>query len=118
MADTPHRTWNTGAIRSSDEGRLRPSLLPWEVFPRLARHYLAGAKDHGDHNWKKGIPSSSYHESFCRHFLLYMAGDTSEDHLSAMIFNLCGRMYNERFHANNPLINDMPPTYPESNYNV
>lgn len=94
--DSGDRTqFETGAVRDMHEGKGRCDLLPPVTILRLARHYEAGAKKYGDRNWEKGIPSHSFADSAIRHLLRYMDGDTSEDHLAAVLFNVCGLIYNE-----------------------
>ena len=47
-----------------------------------------GASRHGDGNFLKGFPINKSLESLDRHLAQYINGDRSEDHLSAMIFNI------------------------------
>jgi hypothetical protein len=54
------------------------------------------AKKYGDGNWLLGMPSDQYLESVDRHLAMYMDGDRTEDHLSAIIFGIQGCMINEK----------------------
>lgn len=73
-----------------DEENVRLDLIPAYYIKRLAAWLGLGAKRYGDNNWRKGIPLSRYLESLKRHIAMYEAGDTSEDHLAAMQFNVMG----------------------------
>ena len=89
------QTYESGAVRDTNEGKIRYDLLPIECLKRLAEHYTKGAKKYDDNNWKKGIPTDRFIESACRHWAEYLLGETDEDHLSALVFNVFGIMWNE-----------------------
>ena len=89
------QTYKSGAVRDTNEGKIRYDLLPIECLKRLAEHYTKGAKKYGDDNWKKGIPTERFIESAWRHWGQYLLGETDEDHLSAVVFNIFGIMFNE-----------------------
>jgi hypothetical protein len=78
----------TGAVRDTQDGKPRYDLIPVTALRRLAYHYANGAKKYGDRNWEKGIPASRCLASAERHLFQYVEGDDSEDHLSALIFNI------------------------------
>lgn len=86
------QSFDTGAVRDTEEGKPRLDLmfkyLPMTALMRVTQHYVNGAKKYGDHNWQKGIPSSRCISSAFRHLYQYFTGDRSEDHLSAVIFNI------------------------------
>jgi len=63
----------------------------------LAKHYEKGAKKYGDHNWSKGIPSTSFYDSADRHMNKVILGCNDEPHLSAYMFNVVGLIYNTLF---------------------
>ena len=88
-------TYESGAVRDTNEGKIRYDLLPIECLKRLADHYTKGAKKYDDNNWKKGIPTDRFIESTWRHWAEYLLGETEEDHLSAIVFNVFGIMFNE-----------------------
>lgn len=55
---------------------------------------------YGRGNFKKGIPIENYEESLMRHIAKYFINkyeggkqEPNEDHLSAMVFNIFGIMY-------------------------
>lgn len=86
------QSFDTGAIRDTEEGKIRLDLmlkyLPMTALIRVTQHYVNGAKKYGDHNWQKGIPSSRCVSSALRHLYQWFTGDRSEDHLSAVVFNI------------------------------
>ena len=98
-------TFKSGAVRDVTEGKIRWDLLPVEALKRVAQHYTTGAKKYTDNNWKKGIPTGRFIEGVCRHWAQYRMSLTEvgrndpeyvdEDHLSAVIFNVLGIIYNE-----------------------
>ncbi|MFC6021524.1 dATP/dGTP diphosphohydrolase domain-containing protein [Plantactinospora solaniradicis] len=87
--------FSSGAVRDSQEGKLRYDLISPLLLRRLAEHLEKGARRYGEHNWTKGIPSGSYMASLLRHVEAYRSGDRDEDHLAAAVFNLMGLMHNE-----------------------
>ena len=85
----------TGAVRDTSEDKIRWDLLPVEALKRVAIHYTNGAKKYAPNNWKKGIPTDRFIESAMRHFMQWRLGERDEDHLSAVVFNILGIIYNE-----------------------
>jgi len=85
----------SGAVRDTTEGKIQWDLLPMEALKRVAQHYTNGAKKYEANNWKKGISTERFKESAFRHWAEYLLGETDEDHLSAVIFNILGIIYNE-----------------------
>ena len=57
---------------------------------RLAKHYERGAYKYDQRNWEKGLSSSRCFDSAIRHMVRQIAGDRTEDHLAAAIWNLMG----------------------------
>jgi len=80
--------FETGAIRDTEGGKPRFDLIPVEALYRLAQHYSNGAKKYGQDNWRKGLPIERCYSSALRHLYQYRMGDISEDHLSAVVFNI------------------------------
>lgn len=89
------QTWDTGAVRDSQDGKARYDLIDPNFLARVAEVMRKGAEHYGEFNWTKGIPSQRYMASLLRHIEQYRAGDRSEDHLGAAAFNLMGIMRNE-----------------------
>lgn len=60
----------------------------YEAMRRFAQHYENGAKKYSPNNWRKGQPISRYYDSAFRHLCHMIDGDTAEDHISALLWNL------------------------------
>jgi hypothetical protein len=90
------RVFETGAKR--DSNYTKPFIHNLQGYTRLrfGYHTNLGARKYGDGNFLKGIPNHVALESLDRHLALYLVGDRSEDHLSAIIFNAQLCMLNER----------------------
>ena len=89
------RTFDTGAVRDSNEGKSRPDLISPYFTERLGFRLAEGAKKYEENNWKKGIPDEAFLESLERHLVAYKMGKTDEDHLSALAFNCMGIIHNQ-----------------------
>lgn len=76
------------AVREACSGKGLPSLIPTRAMRRLSRRLEDGAGKYARNNWRKGMPLSRYIDSLQRHLWDFMDGDTKEDHLGAMIFNV------------------------------
>jgi len=89
------RVFESGAKRDSDLNK--PYIHNLKPYTRLrfGYHMTLGASKYGDNNWLLGMPTDQYLESVDRHLALYMSGDRTEDHLSAIIFGIQGCMINE-----------------------
>lgn len=101
------RHFDTGAVRGSDTGRGKPSLMPFEAmsmvsrcfngpaffpmdgFIQVSRIYEAGAQKYEDRNWEKGIPLSAFVDSAMRHFAKFQTGMTDEPHCGQFAWNIC-----------------------------
>lgn len=97
-------TFDTGAIRDSQEGKEDYiETIAWAAMKRYAQYMTEKKKKYGTGNFKKGIPISNYEQSLLRHIQKYLENkyeggtiEATEDHLSAMVFNIFGIMYEER----------------------
>lgn len=99
VKDSGDRTvFASGAVRDLGVGKGSCISLPASAILRLSKHYEAGARKYGFKNWEKGIPVSSFMDSALRHIFKYLAGEQSEDHLSAAAFNILGAMQMEEEH--------------------
>lgn len=78
----------TGATRDRRAGKGRYDLISPHMIRRLAGVYERGAVNHGDNNWRKGLPFSRLYDSALRHTYQALAGETDEDHLGQAIWNL------------------------------
>jgi len=90
------RIFESGAQRDSNENKSAIHNLKGYTRLRFGYHMRIGANKYGDSNWEKGLPTECYLESLDRHLAMYMMGDRSEDHLSAIIFGIRGCMINEQ----------------------
>lgn len=90
------QNFETGAKRDTQDGKPRFDLVPPLALQRVAMHYTNGAKKYDEHNWVKGIPRSRCIASALRHLYQLIMGDRTEDHASAVVFNmLCIIHYEE-----------------------
>ena len=80
----------SGSQRDDRSGKGRFDLIPPIVIRRLAQLYERGAVKYEARNWERGQPLSWYLDSGFRHLIDYMQGDRSEDHLTAVIWNMAG----------------------------
>ena len=91
--------WETGSVRDTREGKGRFDLIAPYSLKRLAIHYENGAIKYGDRNWEKGQPLARYLDSAIRHLNTYLGGGRSEDHLSAVAWNVFSYMQTEKWIA-------------------
>jgi len=86
----------TGGLREPASGKGRFDLLPAYPLKRLAQHYEAGAAKYTARNWEKGLELGRLIDSAERHMNAFKDGDRSEDHLAAILWNICGYIWTER----------------------
>ena len=60
----------------------------YTIVLELSKHFEAGAKKYGEHNWQKGIPAHCYIDSAVRHYLKWKRGDNDEPHDRAFAWNI------------------------------
>jgi len=89
------KQFDSGAIRSSSADSVRYDLISPIGIRRLAETYAEGAIKYGPGNWLKGIPTSDLFNHAVRHLYLWLAGDTSEDHLAHAAWNIFAIMHFE-----------------------
>lgn len=71
------------------------------LLNRLQSLMVRGAKKYGAGNWLRGDYMSRPFDSLVRHMLQFYLGDTSEDHLAAMVFNImCLMVYEHNLQYN------------------
>jgi len=98
--------FETGAVRSRDADDTRYDLITPIGLRRLAETYAEGALKYGENNWLAGIPSSDLFNHAVRHLYLWLAGDTSEDHLAHAAWNIFAIMH---FEETRPELIVLPP---------
>jgi hypothetical protein len=86
----------TGGLREVASGKGRFDLVPPYPIQRLAKHYENGAVKYGDRNWEKGLELGRFIDSAERHMSQFKDGDRTEDHLAAILWNICGYIWTER----------------------
>lgn len=89
------KQFETGAVRDTGRGKGRFDLIPAYPLHRLAKLYEAGAVKYADRNWEKGIPTGRFMDSAFRHLMNYQDGDRSEDHLTAVVWNMFGLIWTQ-----------------------
>lgn len=87
-ANKAQRTFSTGAVRDTDNGKPRMDLIPPEALEALGHVLAEGAKHYGIRNWEKGIPLSSFVASAERHRCKVMRGEHDEDHDRRWLWNV------------------------------
>lgn len=110
------QSFETGAVRDTQEGKGRFDLIPPICLERLAKLYEAGAKKYEARNWEKGIPVSRFIDSGLRHINKWRDGLRDEDHLIQAVFNLFGAVHTEEMVARgllSPALLDHPSYLPQ-----
>jgi hypothetical protein len=87
---TEVKKFETGAVRSSSEGRGRFDLIPFEMLERWAVLMEKGSVARGERNWEKGMALVGYISSAFRHLIALARGKRDEDHAAALFFNIAG----------------------------
>lgn len=96
------RTFNTGATRDSDDGKLDyEGFLSPVVLERFAKYMhknrlMRDGSSRDSDNWQKGIPISAYIKSMFRHFMdLWLLHRGHRGHVEVEIDEvLCAIMFN------------------------
>lgn len=92
------QTYSTGMQRDVSTNKPRfdllvPNGIPFEhqFLTRLANLMMRGAEKYDARNWEKANTEEElarFKESAFRHFLQWFTGETDEDHMAAVCFNL------------------------------
>lgn len=61
---------------------------PYDLVYLYAQAMHEGASKYGEGNWLKGIPESNLLNHALHHLFKFVAGDTSEDHRSHLVWNV------------------------------
>lgn len=83
----PRAVFENGSTRS--ERKPPYHLVPAEAVTAIAERLDFGWDQHGEENWKRGGPRffAETKNHLMGHCLQLLAGDTSEDHLAAVLTN-------------------------------
>lgn len=90
------KTFSSGA--KSSEAAPRIDLIPIASLRRQAARMAVGAASHGERNYERGVRDPAFimdrKNHLVMHALQYAAGDTSDDHLGAILANagMCARL--------------------------
>jgi hypothetical protein len=100
MLDRDTRRYESGVIRGDNTGKTDYTLaLDGPLFERWARLLTENVASKGKRNWMNASTREDYdrfRESFLRHALSVLRGDTDEDHHAACVFNLNGMLYTQQ----------------------
>lgn len=105
----------SGAHRSSGAGRGHPEDISPYFTKRLAMLLERGAAAHGALNYAQGMGIKRSLQAIERHTWQFKMGDTSEDHLAAIAFNVMTIIHTLegiKMGCIDPSLNDMPSFMP------
>ncbi len=83
----------SGMKRDIQDDKPRYDLIWLPGIRRVAELLGRGARKYGDRNWEKAAGEAElgrFKASALRHMYQWLEGDTSEDHMAAVVFNLFG----------------------------
>ena len=91
------KTFESGMMRDVDTSKIMWDLVyDGPMLERYARHLTGGAQKYSRKNWMRAATVEElerFRESAARHFAQWLAGDRTEDHAAAVMFNLNGAEY-------------------------
>lgn len=64
----------------------------------VAIHYELGSRKYGPDNWRRSIPTWSYIDSACRHYIKHLRGDDDEFHNRSFVWNLMCCIWEVDYH--------------------
>jgi hypothetical protein len=85
--------FSTGMKRDVQKGKPRYDLLDMPMLKRWAELMARGAEKYGEENWRKAATEEElkrFKASAIRHMYQWLEGDYTEDHASAVYFNIAG----------------------------
>ncbi len=100
------QSFDTGAVRDTQEDKPRYDLIPSTALYRVAMHYAKGAIKYSERNWEKGMPFSRFYASLFRHMMAFAMGEEKEDSLAGVVFNALAIMHFQDMGRDD--LNDMP----------
>jgi hypothetical protein len=80
--------FESGAQRTRDADHAAFHLLPFKSLELASMVLKKGGEKYGERNWEKGLPVDDTINHALQHLYKYLAGDTSEAHLSHALCNL------------------------------
>lgn len=89
--------FGSGMVRDTTAGKIDYSLIfDGPMVDRYAALMTRGAAKYAARNWMQAAGPEElerFRQSACRHFRQWLRGDTDEDHMAAVVFNLNGYEY-------------------------
>lgn len=85
--------FNSGMVRDIEDDKPQYDLVYLPMLKRWAELMGRGAKKYGRHNWKLASGEAElerFKGSAFRHLVQWIEGDETEDHASAVFFNISG----------------------------
>lgn len=88
--------YESGMRRDTQEGKPDYTLIHPTFLTRLAMHLTRGAKKYGRNNWQLANSNAElirFESSAFRHLIQWLCGEETEDHASAICFNIMAAEY-------------------------
>lgn len=88
--------YESGMRRDTQEGKPDYTLIHIPFLTRIAVHLGKGAIKYGENNWKLANSHAElrrFQKSAFRHLVQWLIGETDEDHMAAVCFNLMAAEY-------------------------
>ena len=89
-------SFKSGMVRDIEDDKPQYDLVYLPMLKRWAELMGRGAKKYGRNNWKLASGQEEldrFKGSALRHMIQWIEGDESEDHASAVFFNISGAEY-------------------------
>lgn len=83
--------YDSGMRRDVQIGKPNYRLIDIPFLTRIANHLVKGAEKYGRDNWRLANSEEEldrFQDSAFRHLMQYLNGETDEDHMAAVCFNL------------------------------
>lgn len=83
--------YESGMRRDTQEGKPNYNLLPRDFLRRWAMHMTKAVPKYGRDNWTLANSQEElqrFEDSALRHMMMWLDGETDEDHASAICFNI------------------------------
>ncbi len=84
-----------------DKGKLRWTLMPWDVLEEIVKVYEHGARKYERDNWKKMEDPNRYTDALIRHLAEYLKGNQIDEesgddklyHLAQVAWNAIAKLW-------------------------